>query len=111
MTLPPQPTLTVAHAPSKLPPPPLVREPRRGSSGSGLTCRAGFVGSTVRGASREPESDFSSLPIVPPVLPDCANAVLRPIATMDNMQNTMILIRLRMGCCMINWLPINWVEI
>jgi hypothetical protein len=76
-----------------------------------LLRRAGFVGSTVRGASREPDSDFSSLPILPPVLPDCANAALRPIATMDDMQNRAILIRLRMGCCMITWLPIDWVEI
>jgi hypothetical protein len=39
-----------------------------------LARRAGFDGSTARGASREPDSDFSSLPMLPPALPDCASA-------------------------------------
>jgi len=76
------PTATATHAPSKLPPPlpsppppPLLRDARRGSSASGLERRAGFDGSTARGASREPDSDFSSLPMLPPALPDCASAV------------------------------------
>jgi hypothetical protein len=75
------PTETATHAPSKLPPPlllspppPLFRDARRGSSDSGLARRAGFDGSTVRGASRDPDNDFSSLPMLPPALPDCASA-------------------------------------
>jgi hypothetical protein len=71
------PTATATHEPSKLPPPPsppLLRDARRGSSASGLARRAGFEGSTVRGAWREPDSDFSSLPMLPPALPDCATA-------------------------------------
>jgi hypothetical protein len=75
------PTATETQVPSKLPPPPppsppLFREARRGSSASGLARRAGFEGSTARGASREPDSDFSSLPMLPPALPDCAIATL-----------------------------------
>jgi hypothetical protein len=76
------PTATETHEPSKLPPPPplpsppLRRDARRGSSDSGLARRTGFEGSTVRGASREPDSDFSSLPMLPPALPDCASAAL-----------------------------------
>ena len=71
------PTETATHEPSKLPPlppppPPLLRDARRGASASGLARRAGFEGSTVRGAWREPDSDFSSLPMLPPALPDCA---------------------------------------
>jgi hypothetical protein len=115
--VPPQglPRLEKTHAPSKLPPPPpappLFRDARRGSSASGLLCRAGFAGSTVRGASREPDSDFSSLPMLPPVLPDCANAAPRPIATMDDMQRRTNLIGLRMGCRIITWLPMDLAEI
>ena len=80
------PTATATHAPSKLPPPPpppsplLFRDARRGSSASGLLRRAGFEGSTERGASREPDSDFSSLPMLPPALPDCASAALATAA-------------------------------
>jgi hypothetical protein len=72
------PTATETHEPSKLPspPPPLLRDARRGSSDSGLARRAGLEGSTVRGFSREPDSDFSSLPMLPPALPDCATAAL-----------------------------------
>ena len=73
-----EPTLVRTHAPSKLPSPlpprPLFRDARRGSSASGLLRRAGLEGSTARGALREPDSDFSSLPILPPALPDCARA-------------------------------------
>jgi hypothetical protein len=72
------PTATATHEPSKLPPPPppsppLLRDARRGSSDSGLARRVGFEGSTARGFSREPDSDFSSLPMLPPALPDCAS--------------------------------------
>src|SRR5689334_3750060 len=74
-----EPTLVRTHAPSKLPPPPppfpLFRDARRGSSASGLLRRVGRERSTLRGASREPDSDLSSLPMLPPVLPDCARAM------------------------------------
>ena len=75
------------HAPSKLPPPPLrpspplFREARRGSSDLGLLRRTGFSVSTDLGACREPDTDFSSLPMLPPALPDCASAVAGPIVT------------------------------
>ena len=72
------PTETATHVPSKTPttppPPPLLRDARRGSSDSGLARRAGLEDSTARGFSREPDSDFSSLPMLPPALPDCATA-------------------------------------
>ena len=79
----PQPWDRATHAPSKLPPPPLLRAARRGSSGSalGLLRRAGFSVSTARGDVREPDSDFSSLPMLPPTLPDCAKPALVPTAT------------------------------
>lgn len=70
------PTATDTQLPSKLPPPPpppLFRAARRGSSASPLLRRAGWADSTARGASREPDSDFSSLPMLPPALPDCAS--------------------------------------
>src|SRR4051794_23107652 len=73
--VPPQPTLTTIQAPSKLPPPPPPpprREELRGSS-AGLLRRAEGAGSAER-SDREPDSDFSSLPIEPPALPDCATA-------------------------------------
>jgi hypothetical protein len=83
--LPPQPCDWATQAPSKLPPPPppLLRAARRGSSGSalGLLRRAGFSVSTARGDVREPDSDFSSLPMLPPTLPDCAKPALVPTAT------------------------------
>src|ERR1700738_1912108 len=92
------PTELTTHAPSKLPPPPppppppLFRAARRGSSASGLLRRAGRAVSTERGASREPDSDFSSLPMLPPALPDCANAKPGPNATEINKQSRQILI-------------------
>lgn len=75
------PTATATHEPSKPPPPPepslpLFRDARRGSSESGLAGRAGLEGSAERGFSREPDSDFSSSPMLPPALPDCASAAL-----------------------------------
>jgi hypothetical protein len=83
--LPPQPWDCATHAPSKLPPPPppLLRAARRGSSGSalGLLRRAGFSLSTARGVARDPDSDFSSLPMLPPALPDCASAAYDPNVT------------------------------
>ena len=81
LVVPPQPTLTTAQAPSKLPPPPPPPLPRReatsGSSVAGLLRREGAAGSAERPEEvswREPDSDFSSLPIEPPALPDCAKA-------------------------------------
>ena len=55
------------------PPPPLFRRGEDRSSASGLLRRAEGAGSAER-SDREPDSDFSSLPIEPPALPDCANA-------------------------------------
>lgn len=70
---PPQPTLVTIQAPSKLPlPPPLpLRRGEERSSAVGLLRRADGAGSAER-SDREPDSDFSSLPIEPPALPDCA---------------------------------------
>src|SRR5258708_30455709 len=103
------PTETTTHAPSKLPPPPpppLRREvDRRGSSASGLLRRAGRSGST----DREPDSDFSSLPMLPPALPDCAGTGPRPINTANETQTRPILIRRRKGVRIITSLPITRV--
>ena len=69
------PDATASQVPSKFPPPrPLpVRNARRGSSDAGLFFRAGLSLSMARGVWREPDSDFSSLPMLPPALPDCAS--------------------------------------
>jgi hypothetical protein len=101
--LPPQgvPMAFTTHAPSKLPPPPppppppLLRDARRGSSASGLARRAGFEDSTERGASREPDSDFSSLPMLPPALPDCASAGVGANAATSNTEDAHVLIKPR----------------
>jgi hypothetical protein len=98
------PTLLTIHAPSKpLTPPPPFCEARRGSSPSGLLRRAGFSDSTGRGASREPDSDFSSLPILPPTLPDCAFAAPTPNAAEAKMKRRAIRIErrtaIRIGRC------------
>src|SRR6202048_522385 len=91
------PVLTTIHAPSKLPPPPPPPPPprrevdRRGSA-SGLLRRAGRSGS----ADREPDSDFSSLPMLPPALPDCASAAAGPITRASETQRRDIPIRCRM---------------
>ncbi|WP_338831953.1 hypothetical protein [Bradyrhizobium sp. 27S5] len=73
------PSATTTHEPSKLPPPPpslpALRVARRGAS----ELRAGFDGATARGACRVPDSDFSSLPMLPPLLPDCASAAAEPV--------------------------------
>lgn len=98
--LPPQgvPEATATQVPSKLPPPlpdpppPLDRDVLRGASASGLLRRAGFEDSTERGASREPDIDLSSLPMLPPVLPDCAMATPVPSATEANKESRPILI-------------------
>jgi hypothetical protein len=101
------PTLVRIHAPSRLPPPPLFRDARRGSSASGLLRRAGFEGSTARGASREPDSDFSSLPMVPPALPDCARAMSGKATTASVADSRAALTGYRMTFCIIHWFPMN----
>jgi hypothetical protein len=92
VVVPPQPTDVTIHAPSKLPPPPPpLREARRGLSASCLLRRAGFSVSIARGVARDPDSDFSSLPILPPALPDCARLALTPNAADINRENRAIL--------------------
>jgi hypothetical protein len=79
-------TATTIHAPSKLPPPPpplRFDEDLRGTSSDPLRRDEGS-GAADRGSDREPESDFSSLPMLPPVLPDCARATLEPLARTNN---------------------------
>ncbi|WP_456670291.1 hypothetical protein [Bradyrhizobium sp. USDA 3240] len=76
-----EPSATTTHAPSKLPLPPppslpVFRVARRGTSE--LLLRAGVDGATARGDWRVPDSDFSSLPMLPPLLSDCANAAVEP---------------------------------
>jgi len=92
------PVATATQVPSKLPPPPLpspplLRDARRGSSDSGLARRAGLEDSTARGASREPDNDFSSLPMLPPALPDCASAELGANAADSKTVNAPMLIK------------------
>jgi hypothetical protein len=92
------PTLLTIHAPSKPPPPPLsslCRDARRGSAASDLPRRAGFSDSAARGASRDPDSDFSLLPILPPALPDCAYAGSDTNATGSNTESSAIRIERR----------------
>lgn len=90
------PVATATQVPSKLPPPlPLARDARRGSSDAGLARRAGRDDSTSRGFSREPDSDFSSLPILPPALPDCACAALVGSAAATRITQKAILIERR----------------
>jgi hypothetical protein len=94
------PTLVRIHAPSKLPPPllppPLFRDARLGASVSGLLRRAGVEGSAARGVPREPDSDFSSLPMLPPALPDWARAKPGKAATASVADNTTALVKYRM---------------
>ena len=94
------PTLVRIHAPSilppPLPPPPLVRGARLGASVSVLLRRAGFEGSAARGVWREPDSDFSSLPMLPPALPDCARARFGKATTASVADSRTALVRYRM---------------
>ncbi|CAL77113.1 hypothetical protein BRADO3319 [Bradyrhizobium sp. ORS 278] len=60
------PTLVTIHAPSKLPPPAADERAREGSLRRG----EGRSRSTARGSEREPDSALSSLPMLPPALPD-----------------------------------------
>jgi hypothetical protein len=41
--------------------------------------------------ARDPDSDFSSLPMLPPALPDCARLTLAPNAADINRENKAIL--------------------
>jgi hypothetical protein len=111
--LPPQgvPMALTTHAPSKLPPPlpspPLLRDARRGSSDSGLARRAGLEDSTARGVSREPDSDFSSLPMLPPALPDCASAAPEANVANSAIDNAPDLIKRRTGFSIMTCFPIS----
>lgn len=98
------PVLTTTQAPSKLPPPPPPprREvDRRGSSASGLLRRAGRSGS----AERDPESDLSSLPMLPPALPDCASTSEGAMRRASDMDSRDIPIRRRVVFRIITWCP------
>ena len=84
------PTATETHEPSKLPPPspPLLRDARRGSSDLGFAAPCRLGGFRPREAPlREPDSDFSSLPMLPPELPDCASAGPDPHVPNSNTAN------------------------
>ena len=105
------PTLVRIHAPSilppPLPPPPLFRDARLGASVSVLLGLAGFAGSVARGVSRDPESDFSSLPMLPPALPDCARARLGKARTASVAESRAGLVRCRTTFGKIHWFPMN----
>ena len=107
------PKLATAQAPSKLPPPlppaALFRDARRGSSAAGLLRRAGVEGSIARGASREPDSDFSSLPILPPALPDCARAMPGNGTVASVAESRAALTTYRKTLGILGWLPTNGV--
>ena len=107
------PTLVRTHAPSilppPLPPPPLFRDARLGASVSVLLRRAGFEGSAARGVSREPDSDFSSLPMLPPALPDCACPRLGRATMASVADSRAALVRYRMMFGKIHWFPMNRV--
>jgi hypothetical protein len=99
---------TTTQAPSKLPPPPPPREAdRRVCSTSGLLHFPDRSGSAGCGAGREPDRDFSSLPILPPALPDCASAVLGPIKTASEMQRRTTFVRVRMTFCINTWFQLG----
>lgn len=101
------PTLRRIHAPSRLPapPPPLFRDARLGASASRLLRLAGLEGSAARGVAREPDSDFSSLPMLPPALPDCACAKPATAASVADSKAALVKVRMMFG--KIEWLPIN----
>src|SRR5271166_1380907 len=86
---PPHPTETTTQAPSKLPPPPERDVVRRGSLSCGLLRRADRSGSTERGSGREPDSDLSSLPMLPPALP-CASAIVGAVTRKETRRAAMV---------------------
>jgi hypothetical protein len=101
VVLPPEqlvPTLTTTHAPSKPTPPPSLRfdgDPR--GSSTGVFCGNELSGAD-RGSDRVPENDFSSLPMLPPALPDWARTALRPKA--KKTQSSPATSRARRAVCM-----------
>ena len=102
------PTLVRIHAPSILPPPPpLLRDVRFGVSVSVLPRRTGFESLAASGVAREPDSDFSSLPMLPPELPDCACAGSGRATMASVAGNSAALVRYRMRSAKIDWFPMN----
>lgn len=97
------PTLVRTHAPSMLPPPPLFRGAWLGASDSDRLRRAGLEGSAARGVAREPDNDFSSLPMLPPALPDCARAGSGRAATASAADSRMALVKVRTMFVKISW--------
>jgi hypothetical protein len=91
---------------SVTPPPPLFRDPRFGVSLSFLR-RTGFEGLAASGVAREPDSDFSSLPMLPPELPDCACAGSGRATMASMVGNSAALDRYRMRSDKIDWFPMN----
>jgi hypothetical protein len=87
---PEQPVLVKAHAPSKLPrpPPTLLGRDRCVSSGGLCAGRSGLV-------SLDPDNDFSSFPMLPPALPDCASATRGLVTARSPAQNRAVVIRCR----------------
>jgi len=100
---PPHPTDTTTQAPSKPPPPPEREAERRGSLSCDLVRLVGRAGSTERGSGRAPDSDFSSLPMLPPALP-CASAA--PGVATSNERRRAVTILLRKAPCS-NIVPSN----
>src|ERR1700691_4387423 len=76
------PTPVYAQVPSKLPTPPSSLP--RGCSASRL--RGVGEPRSDEGSDREPDRDFSSLPILPPALPDCASDTAGPITSATKTQ-------------------------
>ena len=72
------------HAPSKERPPPLLSCLGARFDGSVIGFLTEFGGST--GGATEPDTDLLSLPIWPPMLPDCAKALLEreAVASMED---------------------------
>ena len=102
------PTLVRIQAPSILPPPPpLFRGARLGVSVSLLLRRAGFEGLAASGVSRDPDSDFSSLPMLPPELPDCARAGSGKATVASVAGKSAALARYRMRSAKIDWFPMS----
>jgi hypothetical protein len=95
------PVATASHVPSKfpLPPPVPVREARRGSTAAGRFFRGGFSLSTAREGWREPDNDFSSLPMLPPALPDWASTRFAADPTNSNSDIKPVIIERKIAFC------------